>query len=105
MNLFKRKTKEEKLQALQKEVNELNEAHKNELSAYHIVNDEPVFIHRFTISDDEVCLECIFSDSPKGYARYIPTWRFGYSLHSTRMRWVTFQDKLGRFGLEIKSKI
>lgn len=106
MKLFKSKEEKEfiKSQNLINEVNELNLKYKNELKSYCMIKTYVFIFHEFMIKDNELYIEFIDTNTPKGCVKQLPydkSFLIDYDLKELRMNWIIFKEKIERLGVEV----
>jgi hypothetical protein len=107
MILFKRKTKAEKLQELQNEVDELNERWKEQCNSYCKIGGYIFLLEGFKHDGKYVCIQFIDKDTPKGYTNYnrLDWWKLKYGqvdFGVARYQFIKFRDDLNKLGLDLK---
>lgn len=104
---FKRKTKEEKQQELQKELDELNLKYQNEINSYCKINKFIFIFLGFMIRNNRICVNFIDKDTMKDCYSYldIDIFRLKYDnvdFNSARFEFLKFKKNLEQIGLELK---
>lgn len=104
---FKRKTKEEKQQELQKELDELNLKYKNEINSYCKINNFIFIFLGFMIQDNRICVKFIDKNTLEDCSSYISMNGFWIKydtvdFQSARFEFLKFKRDLEQIGLELK---
>jgi hypothetical protein len=109
MSWFKSKTKEEKIQELQKKVNELNEKWKNEINSYCKINNYIFILKGFKHDGKYVCIQFVDKDTPEEFISYnrYSWWELKYEqtdFNICRYQFIKFKDELKKIGLKLEKE-
>jgi hypothetical protein len=105
---FKRKTKEEKFQELQLEVDKLNEKWKNEINTYCKIGNYIFILKGFKLDcENNICIQFVDKDTPEGYVNFN---RYSWFIlkyeqrdfNIARYQFVKFKDELLKVGLKLE---
>ncbi len=104
---FKRKTKDEKQQELQEELDELNLKYKNEINSYCKINNFIFIFLGFFIRENRICVKFIDKDTLKNCSSYFDMDVFlikydTVDFNSARFEYLRFKQDLEQMGLELK---
>lgn len=107
MNIFKRKTKEEKLQELQDKVDELNKQWEDVINCYCKIGNYIFVFKGFKHDGESVCIRFVDEDTPQECLNYMKydSWILRYDktdFNVARYQFIKFKDELSRLGLELK---
>ncbi len=105
---FKRKTKEEKKQELQNEVNKLNEKWKNEINLYCKIGNYIFILKGFKLDcKNNICIQFVDKDTVEGYVNFNTYDWFKLKYEQTdfniaRYQFIKFKDELLKVGLKLE---
>jgi hypothetical protein len=107
MGWFKRKTKEEKVIDLQKEVDKLNEKYKDIINYYCKIGSYIFILKGFKVEKNEIVIQFKDKDTIEGYINYIPLSFFSLKYDTTdfkiaRFQFIQFKENLKKIGLKLE---
>lgn len=107
MAWFKGKTKEEKTQGLQKEVDILTEKYKDEINSYCKIGNYIFILEGFKHDDKNICVRFIDKDTVEDYTNYLDIYywsmKYGHSdFKKMRYEFIQFKNDLKKIGLKLE---
>ena len=104
---FKRKTKKEKEEELQQELNKLIEEYSDEINSYCKINDYIFILIGFKIINNKIVILFKDKDTFPGYINSVPIYYFNMKYYNSdfkkaRVNFIQFKEDLKKLGLKLE---